>query len=285
VKKRAILAVIRLGFGSILLLGCAINPITGQQDLMFFSPEKDVELGRKYAPYIEKEFGGRVPDENLQSYINQVGQKIARVCHRPDLSYSFVAVEEGGANAIAVPGGYVFITRGLLNVLQSEAQLAAVLGHEVAHIVARDTMAAISRQIGTNAILAAAAVGDVPSDALRATVFISAVLTLQYSREDEKDADLAGLLYMTQAGYDPNGMVETMEILQELQTYRPLEFFSTHPNPENRIGYLQERIARRYAGLTGLKQGREEYAERVLTPLSQRKSRVKTQIPDDWGTP
>lgn len=282
-KKRAILATFCFGLGAGLLSGCAINPVTGKQELMFFSPDQDVELGRRYAPQIEKELGGRIHDENLQNYINQVGQRIARVCHRPDLSYYFTAVEGGGVNAIAVPGGYVFITRGLLDLFQSEAQLAAVLGHEVAHIVSRDTMAAISRQIGATAILAAAVVGDAPSDVTRATTFINAVLTLQYSREDEKNADLAGLSYMIQAGYDPNGMVETMQILQELQTYRPIEFFSTHPNPENRIGYLQERIARRYGAMTGLKQGREEYAERVLRPLSEQKSRVNTRIPDGWG--
>ena len=92
----------------------------------------------------------------------------------------------------------------------------------------------------------------------RATTFISSVLSLQYSREDEKDADMTGLSYMTQAGYDPNGIVETMRILEELQTHRPIEFFSTHPNPESRIAYLEDRIARRYADLSGLegRQGR-----------------------------
>jgi len=244
---------------------------------MFFGPEKDVELGRKYAPQIEKALGGRIPDENIQRYIHQVGQKIARVCHRPDLSYSFAAVEQGGANAIAMPGGYVFITKGLLMELKSEAQLAAVLGHEVGHVVARDSMAAISRQIGMTALVAAAHVGNAPGDVTRATHFITSVLTLQYSREDEKEADLVGMSYMTQAGYDPNGMVETMQALQELQTYRPIEFFSTHPNPERRIAYLEERIARRYATMGTLKTGEQEYAAKILTPLNERKDRVRTQ--------
>lgn len=282
--RRAILATLYLGLALAGLSGCAVNPVTGEQEMMFFSPEKDVELGRKYAPEIEKQLGGRIPDENLQNYVNHVGQRIARVCHRPDLSYHFAVVEEGGANALAVPGGYVYITRDLLKELKSEAQLAAVLGHEVGHVVARDTMAAISRQIGATAILAAAAVGSAPSDVRNATAFITAVLSLQYSREDEKDADMTGLSYMTQAGYDPNGMVETMEILQELQTYRPIEFFSTHPNPESRLAYLKERIDERYATMAGLKQGKEEYATSILTPLSQRKNRVNTQISETWGS-
>ncbi len=272
-----------LGLLAGIFSGCAVNPATGEEELMFFSPEQDVALGRKYAPQIEKALGGRVPDENLQNYVNRIGQRIARFCDRPDLSYYFAVVEEGGANALAVPGGYVYITRGLLKELQSEAQLAAVLAHEVSHVVARDTMAAISRQIGMTAVLAAAVASDAPPQVAGATSFISGVLTLQYSREDEKDADLTGLSYMTQAGYDPNGVVETMKILQELQTVRPIEFFSTHPNPESRIAYLEERIARRYPGLTGLKVGKEEYAEKVLKPLEQHKNRINTQIQETWG--
>lgn len=250
---------------------------------MFFSPDEDVKLGRKYAPMVESELGGRIPDESLQSYLNQIGQKIARVCHRPDLAYHFAAVDYEGANALAVPGGYIYITRGLLNELRSEAQLAAVLGHEVGHVVARDTMAAISRQIGMTALLAAAAASDAPSDVTRATAFITSVLSLQYSREDEKDADFTGLSYMIQAGYDPNGMVETMEILQELQTVRPIEFFSTHPNPESRVAYLKERIARRYADAGPLKKGEEEYAARILVSLKERKRVFKTRTPEAPG--
>ncbi len=158
-----------------------------------------------------------------------------------------------------------------------------MLGHEVGHVVARDTMAAISRQIGMTALLAAAAASDAPSDVTRATAFITSVLSLQYSREDEKDADFTGLSYMIQAGYDPNGMVETMEILQELQTVRPIEFFSTHPNPESRIAYLKERIARRYADAGPLKKGEEEYAARILVSLKERKRVFKTRTPEAPG--
>jgi predicted Zn-dependent protease len=240
---------------------------------MFFAPEKDVELGRKYAPFIEKELGGRIADESLQSYVNQVGQRIARVCHRPDLAYYFTAVEEEGANAIAVPGGYVYITRGLLRELKTEGQLAAVLGHEVGHVVARDTMEAMSRQFGMMALVLAAQTTD--PHVARATSFISGVLNLQYSREDEKEADLVGLSYMVQAGYDPNAMVETMQVLQELLTVRPIEFFSTHPNPETRIAYLKERIGGRYADAGPLKKGEEEYGQRVLAPLRERRNAVK----------
>jgi len=260
--------------------GCAVNPVTGEEELMFFSPEQDVKLGRKYAPQIEKALKGRIPDETLQSYVHRIGQRIARVCHRPDLSYHFTAVEEPTENAIAVPGGYIYITSGLLNQLESEAQLAAVLAHEVGHVVARDTMAAMSRQYGMAALVAAAQVSGAPSDVTRGASFITAVLSLQYSREDERDADLTGLSYMVQAGYDPQGMVETMQILQDLHAFRPIEFFSTHPNPESRLAYLQERIARRYATLGTLKEGRREYEAAVLSRLKEHKGLRRAHVSD-----
>jgi predicted Zn-dependent protease len=258
-----------------LLAGCAVNPVTGQEELMFFAPEKDIELGQKYAPHIEKALGGRFPDENLQEYVDDIGQRIARFCHRPDIAYHFTVVDHDSINAFAVPGGYVFITEGLLRKLRTEGQLAAILGHEVGHIVARDSMVALSQQIGMTALAAAAAAGAMGGgvsgggDALAGTLFVSSVLTLQYSRDDEKAADLVGMAYMIQAGYDPNGAVETMRILEELQTIRPIEFFSTHPNPVNRVAYLEERIERRYAALGTLKTGAEDYERNVLAVLPE----------------
>jgi predicted Zn-dependent protease len=280
--RRIVLPALGLGLAIAWLSGCAVNPVTGDEELMFFSPEKDVELGRKYAPLVEKELGGRMPEEGVQSYLNQIGQRLAGFCQRPDLSYHFAAIEEGGANAFALPGGYVYITRDLLKELKTEAQLAAVLSHEIGHVVARDTLAAMSQQIGMTAIMVAAQASG-SGDAAAGTRFLHAVLGLQYSRDDEKDADLAGLSYMTQAGYDPNGMVETMQALEKLQTFRPIEFFSTHPNPESRIAYLQERIAMRYASLGGLKKGQEEYSQRILSPLSERKKRFNQQPSEPAG--
>jgi predicted Zn-dependent protease len=263
-----------LVFGLLLALlsGCTVNPITGNEELMFYPPEKDVELGRKYAPLVEKELGGLLPEEGLQSYINQIGQRLAGFCQRPDFAYHFAAIEEGGANALALPGGYVYITRDLLKEFKTEAQLAAVLSHEIGHVVARDTLVALSEQYGMMALLIAAHAGG-SADLARGADFVTAMLSLQYSRDDEKEADLAGLTYMTQAGYDPNAMVEVMQILEELQTIRPIEFFSTHPNPESRIAYLQERIARRFASLPKMREGQEDYSRRVLAPLNERKKR------------
>ncbi len=279
---RMIWPALGLGLMLALLSGCTVNPITGNEELMFFPPEKDVELGRKYAPLVEKELGGRVPEESLQSYVNQIGQRLAGFCQRPDLAYHFAAIEEGGANALALPGGYVYITRDLLKEFKTEAQLAAVLSHEIGHVVARDTLVAMSEQIGMTALMVAAQAGG-SVDLARGSRFVTAVLSLQYSRDDEKEADLAGLTYMAQAGYDPNAMIEVMQILEKLQTIRPVEFFSTHPNPESRIAYLQERIARRFASLPKMKAGQEAYSQRVLGPLNERKKRFNVPAQEPAG--
>jgi predicted Zn-dependent protease len=265
------------GLTAAFLTGCAVNPLTGQEELMFFSEDKDVQLGDKYAPQIEKALGGRFPDENLQEYVNTVGQRIARFCHRPDIAYHFTAVDEKQVNAFAVPGGHIFITKGLLEKLDSEAQLAAILGHEIGHVVARDTMAALSRQIGMTALLGAAAGvgGSGSGDLIAGTAFITGVLSLQYSRDDERAADMVGMAYLVQAGYDPRGAVETMRILGELQTVRPVEFFSTHPNPQNRVAYLEERIERRYGMIGELKMGRDDYEQNVLAVLAEHEPRKR----------
>jgi predicted Zn-dependent protease len=265
--NRAGLLIIVLILG--LCAGCAVNPISGEEELILFKPEDDVKLGLHYAPQVEKELGGRIADERLQVYIDRVGQRIAGVGHRPDLEYHFTAVEHESINAIAVPGGYVFITRGLLEKMTSEAQLAGILGHEVAHVVARDSAAAISRQYGMGVLLLAVQVSGAPGGAVQAAAFTEQILSLRYSRKDEKEADLAGLDYMVRAGYNPYGMVETMQMLQEQQTVRPIEFFSTHPLPENRIGYLTETINDRYWSLKGLKTSQDSYRTNVLIPLQK----------------
>ena len=261
------LGLVSLGLILCLCAGCAINPITGEEELMLYSEQKDVAIGGKLAPEVEKQMGGRIANEALQNYMDSVGQRIARVSHRPDLEYHFAVLEHESINALALPGGYVFLTKGMLQNLTTEAQLAGILAHEVAHVVARDTMAALSRQRAIDVLLIAAATQDTPAAAMRAAQFTRLFLDLSYSREDEQQADLAGLDYMVQAGYDPHGMIETMQMLQNEQKTRPIEFFSTHPNPENRIAYLTEEIQTHYSNLAGLKIGAEDFNSSVLQHL------------------
>ena len=247
--------------------GCAVNPITGEEEFMLMGEEQDVAIGKKYAPELEKQMGGRIANDALQNYINSVGQKVANVSHRRSWQYQFTALEDDMINAFALPGGYIFITKGMLKHLTTESQLASILAHETAHVVARDTAALMSREIGIG-ILLSAAVSD--STSRTAADLTRQIIGFRFSRRDEKDADLAGLDYMVRAGYDPNGMVETMQILQSQQKERPIEFFSTHPNPENRIGYLKSRIGSRYRKREGLRIGKEDFHSAVLAHIKKK---------------
>lgn len=251
------------------LTGCADNPLTGDKELMLIPEEQDIEIGRVYAPEIEKELGGKVKDEVLQDYIDSVGQKIARISHKPSWEYHYVALNHDMINAFALPGGYIFITKGMLRKLKTEAQLAAVLAHETVHVVARDTSNAMSNQIGMT-ILMAAAVSQEPTSATMAAAGITQqIIALKYSRKDERQADLGGLGYMVAAGYNPFGMVEIMQMLEDLRSFEIVEFFSSHPSPYNRVGYIGLHIDIKYddVDLTQLITGRDEYQANVIERL------------------
>ncbi len=257
-----------LSLTSCLFIGCAINPITGEEELMLLSESQDIEIGRKYAPEVEKELGGKIDNPALQNYIDSVGQRIARISHRSDWEYHFVALKDDSLNAFALPGGYIFITKGMLEKLQTEAQLAAILAHETVHVVARDTANAMSSQIGLSLLLSAVTSGETSRGVLTAAQLTQQIISLRYSRKDEREADLGGLDYMVAAGYNPYGMVETMQMLENEQKVRTVEFLSSHPPPENRTAYLTQRIQTGNYNLTELRIGKGDYRRTVLDRLT-----------------
>jgi predicted Zn-dependent protease len=252
--------------------GCAVNPITGEEEFMLMGEQQDVAIGKKYAPELEKQMGGKIDNASIQNYVNSVGQKVANVSHRRSWNYQFVALEDDMINAFALPGGYIFITKGMLSKLTTESQLASILAHETAHVVARDTAVLMSREIGISILLSAAISDSTSNTAQTAADLTRQIIGFRFSRRDEKDADLAGLDYMVRAGYDPNGMVETMQILESQQKERSIEFFSTHPNPENRIVYLKSRIGARYRKREGLRIGKEDFHSAVLAHIKIKKN-------------
>ena len=173
-------------------------------------------------------------------------------------------------NALALPGGYVFVTRGMLEKLTTEAQLAALLSHEIVHIVARHSSAAMSQQIGISILVQGlGASGSIPESeaAYRVTQLTQQLIGLKYSRENEKEADTAGMDYMVRAGYNPYGAVELMQMLERMDQVRPIEFLSSHPSPENRVGYLTVRAQARYYNIDNLRVGSEDYKRNVLDIL------------------
>jgi len=273
-RSRKVSKVLTLLIAELVLLfctGCAVNPITGDEELMLIDEEQDVIMGRHFAPQVEEQMGGRIGDKELQDYVDGVGKKIGRVSQKPQLEYQFVALNHKSVNAFALPGGYLFITRGMLERLESESQLAAVLAHEIVHVVARDTANMMSNELGLNVLLLGTAAAARPSQEVMTTAVItSKILELKYSREDERQADLAGMKYMVRAGYDPNGVVEVMQMLQEHDRNAPDEFMSSHPSSEHRVDYLKRRIRMRYSKLSGLKVGRDDYQRCVLEHLPDR---------------
>ena len=248
-------------------VGCAVNPVTGDEEFMLIGEQHDKKIGSRYAPEIEKQMGGKLKDQALQEYINNVGQKIVRASHRPHSGYEFAALNDSSVNAFALPGGYIYITRGMLEKLDTEAQLAGILAHETTHVVARHTAAAMSRQIGMFLLLAGAATAGPGADEMAAATVTAQIIDLRYTRADEQEADISGLNYMVRAGYNPYGMVEVMEMLQAENKDHPVEFFSTHPIPENRILYMTARIQTAFDNADRLTVGKDDYRRNVLDGL------------------
>jgi predicted Zn-dependent protease len=250
----------------IISAGCAVNPVTGQKQLMLVGEEWELQVGRQYSGEVEKQLGGRIENWQLQNYIKSVGQKIAAISHRPDLEFHYTALNDESVNAMALPGGYVFVTRGMLAKLTSEAQLAGVLAHETAHVTARHSASAVSQQMGIDLALSVAG-QRTSSGVMQAAQIGAGLVGLRYSREQETQADIYGLDYMVRAGYNPFAMVETIEMLQRQNEMRPIEFFSSHPNPANRKANILEHISSNVYPPT-LTTGEADYAKYVLTNLN-----------------
>ena len=236
---------------------------------MLLPEEEDFAIGSKYAPELEKQMGGRIEDQNLQTYINGVGEKIARVSHKQQWEFHFTALNDKSVNAFALPGGHIFITKAMLEHIQTEAQLAAILAHETVHVVARDTSNVMSNEIGISLLLSAVTSEETSQGVMTAANLTQKIIGLRYSRKDEQEADLGGMSYMVAAGYNPYGMVDTMQMLQGLQKVKTIKFLSSHPSPENRVGYLTEEIQMKYQNLTGLKIAGEDYRRAVLDRLKK----------------
>ncbi len=205
----------------------------------------------------------------MQNYVDYVGQNVAEVSHAPDLDWHFKALKHDSVNAFALPGGYVYITTGMLKTLNSEAQLAGVFAHESVHVAARHSTVRMSEQIGLNILLSAVIPEDTPRGVIQATSIARQIVALKYSRDDERQADEIGLDYMVWAGYNPDAVVEVMQMLEKENKVRPVEFLSSHPSPQNRVAYMTEKIQTNYYNLEieELKIGKEDYHSSVLEKL------------------
>ncbi len=227
------------------------NEITGEVQRVSISQEQEVALGLQAMPEMGAQFGGEVQNSEISNYVEQVGQKVARQAGSASTPYRFdfhLLRDPQTINAFALPGGQVSITMGLLTKLKNEAELAGVLGHEIGHVMARHGAEHLAKQQLTQGLVGAVGVATYdPQNPSASTAAIAAavgqLVSMRYGRNDELESDALGVKFMKQAGYDPTGMISLMKVLaQGGGGGRQPEFFSTHPNPDNRMARLEELI-------------------------------------------
>ena len=257
------LALVALGLA---VPGCAINPVTGQRELSLVSPEQELQIGREGLKAVITEYG-LYPDPAVQAYVETVGQKVARASHQPGLAWHFTVLDDPTVNAFAMPGGYIYVTRGILAHLNSEAQLAGVLGHEIGHVTHRHTAERITQQqlYGLGFGLASALsetvrrYGDLAQQAL-------GLLFLKYSRDDERQADELGVDYAAKAGYDPREIPSTYAMLKRVSDQagqRLPGFLSTHPDPGDREVTTTALARQAVQGRSGLVVNGRDFVQRL----------------------
>jgi len=241
VLKKNVHAIFLILFGISLLFwvpSCAVNPVTGKQELMLLSEKEEIHLGRETDAQIVKEYG-IYEDPPLTTYLNDLCQRLGNVSHRHNLTYHFKIIDASVVNAFAAPGGYIYFTRGILGTLNSEAELAGVIGHEIGHIAARHSAKQYSRaqlaQVGLG-------IGTIFVDS---TIFSglaqlgAGMLFLRFSRDHEREADDLGVEYASRVGYDASQFAIFFESLERMNPGSDRSglpgWFATHPSPENRV--------------------------------------------------
>lgn len=245
--KIATLKCMAAGLSLCLLTACAVNPVTGQRDLVLMSEAQEISLGQQSHQSVMRQY---TPYDNppLQSLVEELGQKLGRQSHRPNLNYQFSLLDSPQVNAFALPGGYIYITRGIIAYMNSEEELAGVLGHELGHVTARHGVRQHTSQTlaGLSTVALAAAT---KSDQIgQLSNQLGTAIVRGYGRSHELEADRLGAQYLARTGYDPEKMIEVVGILKDQEQYelaRAREegrqpriyhgLFSTHPRNDDRL--------------------------------------------------
>ena len=246
--RKLSLLVVAGGLAAALALhGCAQSPATGRS---FFTggltPEDEVKLGREQHPKIVQEFGGEYDDPELRTYVNSLGRLLAQTSEMPNLDWHFTILDTPIVNAFALPGGYVYVTRGLLALADNEAELAGVLAHEIGHVTARHTAERYGQSMLGNAAALGVGVLLGSEAAAQATSSAAQLAVLGYSRDQEFEADKLGVRYLTRSGHDPNAMATFLRRLLGYSRYeaelagRPeaadaFDITQTHPRTADRV--------------------------------------------------
>ena len=264
--KRGKPTIIFIGIVAVVLaaIACAVNPVSGKKELMLFSEKQEIAMGQETDQALRQQFG-IYEDRALNEYVNRIGQSMVPNSHRPNLKHHFAVLDTPVVNAFAAPGGYIYVTRGILALMNSEAELAAVLGHEMGHVAARHSMAQMSTQIVVQLGLV---VGSIVSKDIRKFAGLASIgmqlLFLKFSRSDEYQADALGIRYARQAKYSPGEMLRFFSALEDMSaeasSHRIPTFLSTHPMTKDRITKVREQVSSQDVRLA-IK--REDYLQRI----------------------
>lgn len=228
------------------------NPVTDETQYVAISPEQEIALGLQAAPEMMQEYGGRDPDSQAQAVLDRVCSRILSSSEAGETDWPFechLLADSQTINAFALPGGQLFITAALYDQLETEGQLAGIMAHEIGHVIARHSSQQIAKQQLTEGLTGAAVIAAYDPDnpnsrqSGQVALLIGQLVNMKFGRDDELQSDRLGVQFMTEAGYDPRSMIQVMEILAAAsEGNQPPEFFSTHPNPDNRIARIQEAI-------------------------------------------
>jgi predicted Zn-dependent protease len=274
--------IIRLVLGLVFLLGglfsyfgnTDVNPVTGEKQRVQLTPRQEIVLGMQSRQRMAAQHGGLYPSDRVQAYVDSVGERVVQRSSAAKSPYPFefhLLRDEKTVNAFALPGGQIFITAALLGRMNSEAQLAAVLGHEAGHVVGRHGAEHLAKQQLGSALINAVGISasggmDGGQSAAAIAQAASQLVNLRYGRKDESESDELGLKFMTDAGYDPRGILEVMQILAKAGGGgKQPEFLSSHPDPGNRFETLQGLIQQKFPrGIPqNLEDGRDRFAQYV----------------------
>ncbi|PJK28665.1 M48 family metalloprotease [Minwuia thermotolerans] len=246
------------------------NPATGETELSTVSLEQEREMGREAHPQILAQFGGEYQDPELQGYVRQIGMRLARGAELPAEQFTFTLLDTPVVNAFAVPGGYVYVTRGMLAILNTEAELAGVMGHEIGHVTARHSAQQQKQGLFANLAVLGAAILTGSGDVARIGQVAAQGYMASHSRSDERQADSLGIRYLSRAGYDPMAMAGGLRALQrhsELiaamsgRELQQVSFFSTHPHTPERVAATADEA--RGVSVSDPEVGRDAYLDAI----------------------
>lgn len=221
------------------------NPVTGEKQFISLTPKQEIALGLQAVPEMIAQFGGESRDARARRRVEEIGRSVVASSQAGQTDWDFnfhLLADRETINAFALPGGQIFITEALFKELETDGQLAGVLGHEVGHVVARHSAQHIAKQELTQGLTGAVMAASGDYDAGRLAAFVGQMVNMKYGRGDELQSDALGVRFMSEAGYDPRSMLEVMEILAKSGGNAPPEFFSTHPNPDNRLERIRAAI-------------------------------------------